>query len=67
MSLHCPNCGTKFSGYHKDRDQLALELGRCVDCGGDKTDEEIALGRWRCATCANALRRRARQSQARGD
>lgn len=47
----CPHCHKRFSGYKKQRDYLNLELGRCVDCECDKTDEEVARGNWRCAKC----------------
>ena len=59
MTIECPHCGGKVSGYRKERDYLALELGRCTACGKDKTAKEIQDGRWRCAACRRKYAARA--------
>lgn len=56
-----------MSGWDEARDTRNLELGRCVDCEGDKTDAELAAGRWRCQACRVKRAARAKRKRAGGD
>jgi hypothetical protein len=62
----CPNCGCEVSGYDKSRDERLIELGVCLDCQKDLSDEELSRRNRRCITCRERRAQRAANKRNRG-